>query len=63
MRSLFASKNDVSVRLKLFDTLIYEKSENRTQAFEMRCYRRVLNISYNDHVTNEEVRRKIQEAI
>ena len=29
----------------------------------MRCYRRLLNISYKDHVTNEEVRRKIQEAI
>ena len=25
----------------------------------MRCYRRLLNISYKDHVTNEEVRRKI----
>ena len=33
------------------------------QAFEMRCYRRLLNISYKDHVTNEEVRRKIQAAI
>ena len=32
--------------------------EKRTQAFEMRCYRRLLNISYKDHVTNEEVRRR-----
>ena len=37
--------------------------EKRTQALEMRCYRRLLNISYKDHVTNEEVRRKIQAAI
>ena len=37
--------------------------EKRTQAFEMRCYRRLLNISYKDHVTNEEVRGKIQAAI
>ena len=37
--------------------------EKRTQAFETRCYRRLLNISYKDHVTNEEVRRKIQAAI
>ena len=29
----------------------------------MRCYRRLLNISYKDHVTSEEVRRKIQAAI
>ena len=37
--------------------------EKRTQAFEMRCYRRLLNISYKDHVTNEEVRIQIQAAI
>ena len=35
----------------------------KKQAFEMRCYRRLLNISYNDHVTNKELRRKIQTAI
>ena len=29
----------------------------------MRCYRRLLIISYKDHVTYEEVRRKIQAAI
>ena len=28
--------------------------ERRIQALEMRCYRRLLNISYKDHVTNEE---------
>ena len=32
-------------------------------ACEMRCYRRLLNISYKDHVTNEEVRNRIQNAI
>ena len=32
-------------------------------AFELRCYRRLLNISFKDHVTNEEFRRKIQVAI
>ena len=37
--------------------------EKRTHAFEMRCYRRLLNISYMDHVTNEKVPRKIQAAI
>ena len=36
--------------------------EKRMQDFEMRCYWRLLNISYKDHVTNEEVRRKIQAA-
>ena len=37
--------------------------EKRTQAFEMRCYRRLLNISYEERVSNEDVRRKIQAAI
>ena len=37
--------------------------EKRTQPFEMGCYRRLLKISYQDHVTNEEVPRKIQAAI
>ena len=30
--------------------------ERRIQALEKRCCRRLLNISYKDHVTNEEVR-------
>ena len=34
----------------------------RIQAMEMRCYRKMLHISYKDHVTNEEVRAKIQQA-
>ena len=37
--------------------------EKKAQAFEMRFYRRLLNISYKDHVTNEGVRRKIKAAI
>ena len=37
--------------------------QRRMQAMEMRCYRKILHISYKDHVTNEEVRPKIQQAI
>ena len=37
--------------------------QRRTQAMEMRCYRKILHISYKDHVTNKEVRAKIQQAI
>ena len=36
--------------------------ERRIQALEMRCCRRLLNISYKDHVTNEDVRNRIQNA-
>ena len=37
--------------------------EKRIQALMMRCYRRLLNISYKEHVTNEEVRNRIQNSI
>ena len=37
--------------------------QRRIQAMEMRCYRKILRISYKDHVSNEEVRTKIQQAI
>ena len=38
--------------------------QSRIQAMEMRwCYRRILHISYKDHVTNEKVSAKIQQAI
>ena len=37
--------------------------QRRMQAMEMRCYRKILHISYKDHVTNEEVCAKIQQAV
>ena len=37
--------------------------QRRIQAMEMRCYRKILRISYKDHVTNEEVHATIQQAI
>ena len=30
--------------------------ERRIQALEMRCFRKLLGISYRDHITNEEVK-------
>ena len=36
--------------------------ERRIQVLEMRCYRRLLNTSYKDHVTNEVVRIRTQKA-
>ena len=54
----------ISIFLFARDSLtLTAELDKRTQAFEMRCYRRLLNIWYQDHVTNEEVRRKIQAAI
>ena len=37
--------------------------QRRIQAMEMGCCGKILHISYKDHVTNEEVRAKIQQAI
>ena len=37
--------------------------KRRIQATELRYYRKILRISYKDHVTNEEVCAKIQHAI
>ena len=37
--------------------------QRRIQAMEVRCYRKILHISYKDHVTIEEVRAKVQQAI
>ena len=37
--------------------------QRRIQAIEMRCYHKILHISFKDHVTNEEVHAKIQQAI
>ena len=38
------------------------KLQRRIQAMEMRCYHKILHISYKDHVTNKEVCAKIQQA-
>ena len=37
--------------------------QRRIHAMEMKCYCKILHISYKDHVTNEEVHAKIQQAI
>ena len=37
--------------------------QRRIQAMEMRCYRKILHISYKDHVTNEEVHGKFKQVI
>ena len=54
----------ISIFLYASESLAFTvELDKRTQACEMRCYRRLLNISYKDHVTKEEVQRKIQAAI
>ena len=38
-------------------------TEKRINSMEMKCYRRLLNISYRDHVTNDSVKQKITDVI
>ena len=54
----------VSVFLYAYESwTLTAELQRREQAMEMRCYPKILHISYKDHVTNEEVRAKIQQAI
>ena len=37
--------------------------ERRIQTFEMRCYRKIFDISFRDRITNEDVRNRVRAAI
>ena len=37
--------------------------ERRIKALEMRCFRKLLGISYRDHITNEELKARFGNAI
>ena len=59
MRSLVTS-----IFLHAYEPLtLTAELQGKIQAMEMRCYRKIVRSSYKDHVTNEEVRAKIQQAI
>ena len=59
------------MRTLILSTFLYAREsctviaeiDRRIQALEMRCYRILPNISYKDHVPNEEVCNRIQNAI
>ena len=59
------------MRMLILSTFLYvceswtltAEIERRIQALEMRCYRRLLNISYKDHVMNKKVHNRNQNAI
>ena len=48
---------------KIVAVQLKSELQRRIQVMEMRCYFKILRISYKDHVTNEEVHAKIQQAI
>ena len=41
----------------------HSRAPKTNTSHEMRCYRKILRISCKDHITNEDVRAKIQQAI
>ena len=53
----------MSIFLYACETWTITKDIERIQAFEMRFFRKLLGISYRDHITNEEVKAKIGNAI
>ena len=48
-----------SIFLYAYESWTLTAEPQRIQAMEMRCYRKILHISYKNHVTNEEVCAKI----
>ena len=71
LKIIWRDKNISLMQTLILSTFLYAyeswtlttEIEKRIQALEMRCYRKLLNISYKDHVMNEEVRNRIQNAI
>ena len=50
-------------KIRLMRSLVTSIFLYACESMEMRCYRKVLLISYKEHVTNEKVRAKIHQAI
>ena len=49
--------------LCLWELDLVSRTRKKDPSLEMRCYRRLPNISYKDHVTNQEVRSRVQDTI
>ena len=62
-RSISLNSKIRLMRFLVTSILLTAELQRRIQAMEMRCYRKILRSSYKDHVTNEEVRAKIQQEI
>ena len=75
LKTIWKDKN-ISSQIRLMQSLIISiflyaceictitaELEKKIQTTEMRCFRRLLGISYRDHVTNEKVGNRIRQAI
>ena len=66
--AVFATANGSLVVISIFlyaceTWTLTAELEKKIQTTEMRCFRRLLGISYRDHVTNEKVGNRIRQAI
>ena len=53
-----------SIFLYVYESwLLTAEMQRKVRALEMRCYCNILRISYKDHLTNEKVCAKVQQAI
>ena len=58
-------KNCDPIQRHLFISLLLGSNPRlkKLQASEMRCFRKLLGISYRDHITNDAVRDRIRQAV
>ena len=77
LRPIWQDKNiSLKAKLKLLRTIVFSvflyasetwtltaDLQRRINAVEMRCYRRILGISYTDHISNERIRRAIRQQL
>jgi len=50
----------ISIVLYEYETwTLKKKHKNKLMAFEMRCYRRILNVRWQQKITNEEIRKRM----
>ena len=57
------SANELSTSKTMAKHMVFDVHKCMEVAMEMRCYCKILCISYKEHVTNKEVHAKIQQAI
>ena len=76
LKVIWKDKNALSTKIRLLRSLIMSiflyacetwtltaETERKIQTMEMGSFRRLLGISYREHITNEEVRSRIRQAI
>ena len=77
LKTIWNDKNiDLSSKIRLMRSLVISiflyaceswtltpELERRIQAMEMRCFRKLLGITYRDRITDEEVQNRIEQAI